>query len=124
MRLLIDTHILIWIVLGDRRLSSAQNAALRDPENAIVINPVVAYELTHLQQTGRIPLTETIEALQDLVGFERTDLPFDIWQRVKALPDIHRDPIDRMLVAHALCEGMILVSADKAIRRYPVETLG
>lgn len=120
MRLLIDTHILVWIVLNDRRLSGPQRSALGDPENVIVVSPVIAYELTQLQATKRIPLNEPVDRLQELVGFETSDLPFDAWQKIFELPDIHRDPIDRMLVAHALTAGMTLVTADSKIRRYPV----
>jgi PIN domain nuclease of toxin-antitoxin system len=122
-RLLIDTHILIWIVLNDRRLSAAQRAALGNSENAIVVSPVVAYELTHLQRTGRIPLSESIDRLQELVGFETAELPFECWRIINSLPVIHRDPIDRLLIAHALTAEMTLVTADSAIRRYPIETL-
>lgn len=123
MRLLIDTHILVWIVLNDRRLSEEQRAALSDPVNLIVVSPVVAYELSQLQATRRIPLSESIERLQELVGFETADLPFDCWRVVGALPDIHRDPIDRLLIAHAMATEMTLVSADASIRRYPVSCI-
>ncbi|MGN6497690.1 MAG: type II toxin-antitoxin system VapC family toxin [Tsuneonella sp.] len=122
-RLLIDTHILIWIVLDDRRLSAAQRVALGDSGNAIVVSPVVAYELTHLQRTGRIPLSESIDRLQGLVGFETAELPFECWRIISSLPVIHRDPIDRLLIAHALTAELTLVTADSAIRRYPIKTL-
>lgn len=120
MRLLIDTHILVWIVLNDRRLSEEQRAALSDPANSIVVSPMVAYELSQLQATRRIPLSESIERLQELVGFETADLPFDCWRVVGTLPDIHRDPIDRLLIAHAMVTEMTLVTADASIWRYPV----
>lgn len=120
MRLLLDTHILIWLVLNDRRLSAAQRAALADPDNAMIVSPVVAYELTHLQRTRRIPLVEPIDRLQELTGFELVDLPRASWRSTADLPDIHRDPIDRLLVSHALCEEMAVVTADANIRRYPV----
>jgi PIN domain nuclease of toxin-antitoxin system len=123
MRLLIDTHILVWIVLNDRRLSPMQREALEDSSNAIVFGAATAYELTHLQKIGRIPLTESVEMLQKLVGFETVDLPCDIWREAAQLPDIHRDPIDRMLIAQARLEQMTLVTADKTIRSYPVSVL-
>jgi PIN domain nuclease of toxin-antitoxin system len=119
----LDTHILVWIVLNDRRLSAAQRVALEDPENAMLVSPVVAYELTHLQKSGRIPLREPIDRLQELTGFELVDLPSRIWQAVADLPDIHRDPLDRLLVAHAICEGWSLLSADTNIRRYPARVI-
>ncbi|MBB4612808.1 type II toxin-antitoxin system VapC family toxin [Novosphingobium taihuense] len=120
MKLLIDTHILVWIVLDDPRLSAAQRAVLSDPDNDIILSAANAYELAHLQQLRRIPLEEPIDKLQELVGFELEDLPALVWSKVVDLPDIHRDPLDRLLVAHALVTGMTLVSADECIRRYPV----
>lgn len=123
MRLLIDTHILVWIVLNDRRLTAAQRNALSDAENDIVLSAVNAYELAHLQQLRRIPIEESIEVLQELVGFELADLPSDVWRHAEELPDIHRDPLDRLLVAHALSGGMTVVTADECIKRYPVPVL-
>ena len=120
MRLLIDTHILIWLVLNDARLSRAQREVLAESDNSIFLSAVTAYELTHLQQRHRIPLTESVAQLQELVGFETADLPVDIWHHIAQLPDIHRDPIDRMLIAHALSADMTPLSADANIRRYPV----
>lgn len=121
MRLLIDTHILIWMVLDDRRLSAPQRAALSEPENDILLSAVNAYELTHLQQTGRIALEEPIDRLAELVGFELVDLPAQAWAMVARLPDIHRDPIDRMLIAHAMTGGFPLLTADANVRQYPVD---
>lgn len=123
MRLLLDTHIIVWIVLNDSRLSGAQRRALEDPENAMLVSPVTAYELTQLQKTNRIPLSEPIDRLGELIGFALVDLPQDMWRMVTALPDIHRDPVDRMLIAHALSAGMTLVTANANIRRYPVSCI-
>ena len=123
MQLLIDTHILIWLVLNDRRLSAAQRDALGNPDNALIVNPLVAYELTHLQRTRRIAFEEPIDRSQQLTGFALVDLPQSVWRFVGRLPDVHRDPIDRLLVAHALCEEMAVVTADRNIRRYPVECI-
>lgn len=120
MRFLLDTHILIWMVLGDRRLSSTQRQVIENPDYGLIVNPVVAYEITHLQQTRRMPLSEPIDRLQELTGFEMVDLPQECWRMVRQLPDIHRDPIDRLLVAHALTSDMRIITADANIRRYAV----
>jgi PIN domain nuclease of toxin-antitoxin system len=120
MRLLLDTHIIVWIVLNDERLLKKQRELIADSNNELLVSPVVAYKFTDLQQRGRLPMTVPIKVLRDLVGFELTDIPANIWQYVVELPDIHRDPIDRMLIAHALAEGMTLVTADSNIKRYPV----
>lgn len=97
-----------------------QRTALGDPANDIVLSAVNAYELAHLQQLRRIPIEESIAKLQELVGFELADLPSGVWSHIAALPDIHRDPLDRLMIAHALCSGMTVVTADESIRRYPV----
>lgn len=123
MRLLLDTHIIVWIVLNDRRLSNAQRDAFENGGNEVCVSPVVAYELAHLQQTGRLPLREPVDRLRDLIGFELIDMPHRIWQAVGSLPDIHRDPVDRILIAHALTEGCTLMTADANIRRYPVPVI-
>jgi PIN domain nuclease of toxin-antitoxin system len=123
MQLLLDTHIIVWIVLDDKRLSKKQRAMLKDSDNELLVSPVIAYELTDLQKRGRIPLTEPISVLQELIGFELAELPASTWEHVASLPNIHRDPVDRMLIAHALAEGMTLVTSDSKIRQYPVQTL-
>jgi PIN domain nuclease of toxin-antitoxin system len=120
MRLLLDTHILVWIVLNDRRISKQQRHVLEDSENQLLVSPVVSYEISYLQKRRRIPLVEPINILQQLIGFDLVSLPAGIWEHTAAMPDIHRDPVDRMLIAHALAEDMILVTSDATIRRYPV----
>jgi PIN domain nuclease of toxin-antitoxin system len=120
MRLLLDTHILVWIVLNDKRLSQQQRHALENSDNQLLVSPAISYELSYLQKRRRIPLVEPIDILQQLVGFDLVDLPATIWAYAASMPDIHRDPVDRMLIAHALAENMTLVTADTNIRRYPV----
>ena len=123
MQLLIDTHIIIWFVLDDKRLSFAQREALLEPANRLLLSPVVAYELTQLQITQRSPVDEPIDRLQALLGMTAIDLPSDCWRMIAGLPDIHRDPVDRLLIAHALVGGFTLVTADQNIRSYAVPTV-
>lgn len=123
MKLLIDTHIIIWFVLDDKRLSNGQREALLDPNSQLLLSPVVAYEFTQLQATGRSPVDEPIDRLRGLLGMTAVDLPSDCWRMVVDLPDIHRDPVDRMLIAHALIGGFTLVTADRNIRSYAVPTI-
>ena len=123
MRLLLDTHILIWVLVRDGRLSQEQREALTDPDNALFVSAATAYELTHLQAAGRMPLTEPLDRIQEEIGFELSDFPAACWPAIANLPMIHRDPIDRMLVAHALAGDFTLLTADAHIRQYPVPTI-
>lgn len=122
-RLLLDTQVLAWIPLGDRRLPEAAALAIQDPANDLFVSAAAAFELTDLQARRRFPLEESIEDLAGLIGFEVADLPADVWRAASRLPDIHRDPIDRMQVAHAIVGEFTLVTADSNMRRYPVDTL-
>lgn len=120
MDLLLDTHIIIWWSLDDPRLSTAQRQAILDPANALYVSSVVGYEFTQLQRTHRVPVRDTLSIIQSEIGFDLLDLPAECWRMVNDLPDIHHDPIDRMLIAHALVGSLTLITADANIRRYEV----
>jgi len=105
---------------GDPRLDRVDQAILRDPSRPLCVSAIVAFELSDLQQRGRIAMTEPLTFLQAHMDFRIVDFPADCWRIAAQLPLIHRDPVDRMLIAHALVEGMTLVTADTNIRRYPI----
>lgn len=121
--LLIDTHALIWIGEGNPRLPESVRARLFDPDAALFVSAVTAYEYADLQHRGRLPAAAGFAELQDQLLFEVLDFPADLWPVAATLPPIHGDPVDRMLIAHAISLDMELVSADKAIRQYPVKTV-
>ncbi len=72
---------------------------------------------------GRLPGSVPLRRLRESLYFEVLPLPATIWTLCRLLPHIHRDPIDRMLVAHALQGGFTVVTADGKMRSYPVPTL-
>lgn len=121
--LIVDTHALIWIGAGNPKLSKIAEDALRDPASEIVVSVVTACEYVDLQQRGRIPDAADFSALQSLLHFSVIDLPASVWRIVLTLPHIHLDPVDRMLVAHAISANLTLVTVDSDMRRYPVRTL-
>ncbi|HMO76276.1 MAG TPA: type II toxin-antitoxin system VapC family toxin [Sphingopyxis sp.] len=120
MRLLIDTQILVWLVIGDKRLRPIQQKALFDPGNQLFVSAAIAFEYCDLQTRKRLPVDESLTEIESRFGMSVIDYPADAWRAAIDLPKIHRDPVDRMLIAHALTEGMTLVTADANIRRYPV----
>lgn len=121
--ILLDTHVIIWMATGDPRLKRIDQAALADPDRPLIVSAVAAFELADLQRRGRVEMTETLDFLQDHMDFEIVPLPADCWRLAVDLPQIHRDPVDRMLVAHALAGGFTLATADANIRKYPVATI-
>ena len=123
MRLLLDTQVVIWIVLNDGRLSRRAAEAIRLPENALHVSAVTAFEFADLQARKRFPIRESMEFLAGLIDFSVLDFPAEAWRLAEKLPDLHRDPVDRMMIAHAIVGEFTLVTADKIVRSYPVKAL-
>lgn len=87
------------------------------------VSAVTAWEYVDLWQRGRIPEAAHFAELHDVMDFALLDFPGSAWSLASGLPSIHRDPVDRMLIAHAIAADLILVTADEAMRRYPVKSL-
>ena len=121
MRLLLDTHVAIWWLSGDRRLSPTTRRAIEDASNAY-LSAVSLWEIFIKQDTGRLELPAGFVAvLRD--DFVELQLTFDHAVEGRSLPLLHRDPIDRMLVAQARAEGLTIVSADRKLAEYGVSVL-
>jgi PIN domain nuclease of toxin-antitoxin system len=125
MRLLLDTHAFLWWVLDDARLSPAARDLIADPTAEILFSAVSAWEIAIKARTGRLDLPEDVPAfVHDQVRRNRfrvlaVELPHAL--RVHALPEHHRDPFDRLLVAQAQVEAVPLLSRDRQLARYGVE---
>jgi PIN domain nuclease of toxin-antitoxin system len=119
MALLIDTHVLVWIGEGHPRLKPAVRDRLVDPDESLCVSAVTAFEYADLRVRGRIPRSAALDELQDRLQLAIIDYPAALWPLAATLPPIHRDPVDRMLIAHALALEMPLVTADANIARYP-----
>jgi PIN domain nuclease of toxin-antitoxin system len=121
--LLLDTQILVWASSGDPRLPASARSAMARPDEALLVSAVVAWEFADLEQRGRFPVGVNLPDLIESFQMEIVDFPAGVSALAASLPDVHRDPVDRMLVAHAILGGHTLVTADANIRRYPVKTL-
>jgi PIN domain nuclease of toxin-antitoxin system len=111
---------LVWLVNGDRRMPPEVLQTIADPETSLHVSAVSAYEYVDLQLGGRLPVTESLDELAERFDLVFEALPAECWRIVAGLPPIHRDPVDRMLIGHALAERWTLASADANVRRYPV----
>lgn len=121
--MLVDTQALVWSAIGDPRLSAAANAAITSGTERLFVSAVTAYEFADLNQRGRfgidLPLRMVLEQLEARV----LDYPGAVWTIAESLPPIHFDPVDRMLVAHAIHADLTIITADAKMREYPVRTL-
>ena len=121
MRLLLDTHVAIWWLDGDRRLSSTTRAAVESAAEAY-LSVVSLWEMFIKQDKGRLDLPAGFAAaLRD--DFSDLPLTIDHVLEGRALPVVHHDPFDRMLVAQAVWEGLTIVTADRTLADYRVPVL-
>lgn len=127
MRLLLDTATFLWVVLGDPQLSAAARTALTDPGNETFLSAVSATEIAIKHALGRLPLPVSpdvyIPRVRKAHQIEALPLTEESALALSRLPQIHRDPFDRLLVAQAIAEGMTLVTPDPLITQYAVRTL-
>ncbi len=127
MRLLLDTCSFLWIAGGAPELSARAREAFEDPANDVFLSAASAWEIAIKHRMGRLPLPEPPETFvpgnREAHGIEPLGLDEPAALRVARLPDLHRDPFDRILVAQAIEESLVLLTPDEAIRQYAVRTL-
>lgn len=127
MKLLLDTHTFLWLVEGHASLSSAAQAALADGGNELYLSVASVWELAIKVGNGKLILNNPLQAFVNhwTATYQITLLPIDAPHAigVASLPLHHRDPFDRLLIAQALIEGMVLVSADVHFASYSVPLL-
>ena len=124
MRLLLDTHALLWWLSDDAALPSSARKIISDSRNQILVSSAAAWEITTKFRLGRLPTATSL--IQDFAGYlhgERFEpLPISLEHGVRAglLPVPHRDPFDRMLIAQAQAENVAIVSNEKIFDGYGV----
>lgn len=127
MKILLDTQIWLWAISGDARLGPKAHALISGRKNTPLLSIASAWEIAIKFRLGRLPLPAEPEVFvparlaRDGIGA----LPIEVAHalRVASLPDIHRDPFDRLLVAQAQLEDLSLVTADPLIARYDVTVI-
>lgn len=122
MRLLLDTHALLWW-LADEGLSAQARDAIADPANLVMVSAVSAWEISIKKALGKLTAPDDLEQQVQAGGF--TALPISIAHGIAAgqLARHHEDPFDRMLIAQAIAEGLAIVTRDKRFEDYGVALL-
>jgi PIN domain nuclease of toxin-antitoxin system len=124
MRLLLDTHALLWWHEGASELSGAATAALSDPTNTVYFSAVNVWEIQIKRHLGKLhlstPLPQLVDRQHRVNGFGVLAVRVEHIYRLDTLPLHHRDPFDRLLVAQALEEDLTLLTRDAVVASYDV----
>lgn len=127
MKLLLDTHTLLWWLAGDLRLSERTRARIADAGSEVYVSAASAWEMATKARLGKLPNADLlVHQLTDYLshqGFLGLDISVEHAQRAGSLPGAHKDPFDRMLIAQAQAENLVLVSNESVFDRYGVQRL-
>lgn len=127
MKILLDSHALVWFLTGHPRLSARASEAIMAVDSEVAVSAASAWEIATKVHAGKWPEADRIAHDLERVLVERDfiSLPVTVAHGRLAglLPGAHRDPFDRMLAAQAVTEDMQLVTADPAFRQFAVKVL-
>ena len=124
MKYLLDTHTLLWYFENPARLSSEIVRIIDDAGNQIFISPVSFWEIAIKVNSGKLRLKLGFDELLDNIeagNFTMVQIENEYFKKLAALPFIHKDPFDRMLISTALAENLTIITTDENIHKYDVK---
>jgi PIN domain nuclease of toxin-antitoxin system len=122
MKLLLDTHLLLWAAGNPGALSTEARGLLEDPRNALLFSAASLWEVAIKRGMGRSDFRVDPRQLRRSLldnGYGELPIAGEHAVAVDALPPLHKDPFDRMLVAQAMVEGVLLLTSDLLVAQYP-----
>ena len=122
-RLLLDTHVLIWAVENSPRLGADAREIITDPGNEVFVSAATIWEIAIKRALGKLSFPSDVGDTVRRDGFTELPVTFHHAEQAGGLPRHHGDLFDRMLVAQAQAEGLIIVTEDPIIPRYGVRTV-
>ena len=122
MKLLLDTHLLLWAAGQPDRLSAAARKQLNDPDNELLFSAASVWEIAIKSSRGREDFRVEPRILRRSLidnGYKELPITSEHAVGIDALPGLHKDPFDRLLLTQALIEGVTLLTSDEKLARYP-----
>jgi len=121
-KLLLDTHLLVWLSSTSKRLSPTARSLINSPQNELFFSAASIWELAIKQDSKKHDVQVEARVLRRGLldnGYNELPVSGDHAAAIRSLPSIHKDPFDRILVAQATFEGFTLLTADPVVARYP-----
>jgi PIN domain nuclease of toxin-antitoxin system len=122
MKVLLDTHLLLWAAAEPRRLSKQARALIENPDNDVLFSAASLWEVAIKRGLGREDFKVDARLLRRGLldnGYGELPIISDHVVAIDSLPPIHKDPFDRILVAQATVEGVTLLTTDSVVSQYP-----
>lgn len=123
MRLVLDTHVLLWALGDPDELSGEARAAIVEPENLVAVSAASTWEISIKRALGKLKAPRDLVGALAASGFSALPITAEHTVAAGGLPARHRDPFDRMLVAQARIEGLVVVTRDPSFGLYRVDVL-
>ncbi len=120
MNILLDTHVLLWWLDDNPVLSDKARMPISDGGNLIFVSAAVIWEIRIKQSLGKLDIPPNFRQVLEQQPFELLAITIEHAHAVGALPAIHRDPFDRMLIAQAISEGFTILTRDPLFKEYKV----
>ena len=127
MKYLLDTHAFLWFVLDDKRISTTAKSIIKDSKNEIFFSAASAWEIAIKMKLNRLRIKGNLEPfiIEQLSTNNIVPLTITIYHSlyIEQLPQIHKDPFDRIIIAQSIVENLQLISTDKNIRKYNIKVV-
>ena len=120
MKLLLDTHALIWWLKKDPNLFQGAKKAISNPDNLVFISAASAWEIAIKKSLGKLDVPDDLEIQIEKHNFQSLPITITHGVAVGKLPWHHKDPFDRIIIAQAICESMTIITRDKKFNYYNV----
>src|SRR6266404_3421143 len=124
MRYLLDTHIYLWWLANNKKLSESTKKAITDSNNTVCVSLVSFWEISIKVRTKKLQLKTSFSSLYENLQFVLLNITIEDVFKLHELPLHHKDPFDRILIAQAMAEKCTLITNDKKIKTYKIPTLG
>ncbi|MBM3886909.1 type II toxin-antitoxin system VapC family toxin, partial [Candidatus Dependentiae bacterium] len=118
---LIDTHILLWWLANDKKLTKKIRNVIQDPENHIFVSSVSVWEVSIKKALGKLRAPDNLKEAVIASDIQFLSMTVDHALYLSQLPAIHNDPFDRLLIAQCLVEDLVFITADTIIPRYEIK---
>jgi PIN domain nuclease of toxin-antitoxin system len=123
MKLLLDTHILLWWLTQDRKLSQTEVDIITEPDNLVFVSAATGWEIAVKKMIGKLEAPDDLPAALAANNFLELPIKIEHSQQLYRLPLYHQDPFDRMMIAQAMSEDLTLMTRDTKIALYDIRII-